>query len=125
MKYDTIGYHPAVIPDDAAGRPLSPTELATIADLEQRLLLDAPAPVRARRSREWYRSANVVPLAALVTAGVLLVVVAAIVGGPLGAAAVLVTIVATAFAWPLLPPTLGGPRRPRRRLRFLRLNRVR
>ena len=103
MKHNAIGYHPAVIPDDAAGRPLSPTELATIADLERRLLVDGPAPVR-RKPRAWYRSANGVPLAALLGAGVLLVVV-------------------TAFAWPLLPPTLGGPVRPRRALRIARLAR--
>ena len=129
MKYDTIGYHPAVIPDDAAGRPLSPTELATIADLEQRLLLEAPAPVRGRaagRRREWHRSVNAAPLAALVGASVVLVVVAAMAGGLLGAAAVLVSVVVTAFAWPLLPPTLGGPVRPRRRrLRMVRLLRRR
>jgi hypothetical protein len=54
----------------------------------------------------------------------LLVIVAAIVGGLLGAGAVLVTIVATAFAWLLLPSTLGGPLRPRRRLRLPRFHRV-
>ena len=129
MKHDTIGYHPAVIPDDAAGRPLSPTELATIADLERRLLVDGPAPVR-RKPRAWYRSANGVPLAALLGAGVLLVVLAVLGsggllggGGVLGAAAVVVSVVVTAFAWPLLPPTLGGPVRPRRALRIARLAR--
>ena len=123
MKHDTIGYHPAVIPDDAAGRPLSPTELATIADLERRLLVDGPVPVR-RKPRAWYRSANGVPLAALLGAGVLLVVVTVLGGGGvLGAAAVVVSVVVTAFAWPLLPPTLGGPVRPRRALRIARLAR--
>ena len=123
MKHDTIGYHPAVIPDDAAGRPLSPTELATIADLERRLLVDGPAPVR-RKPRAWYRSANGVPLAALLGAGVLLVVVTVLGGGGvLGAAAVVVSVVVTAFAWPLLPPTLGGPVRTRRPLRIARLAR--
>ena len=117
-----------MIPDDAAGRPLSPTELATIADLEQRLLgAPAPAPVRGTAPRRrWRRSANIVPLAALLGAGVVLVVVAALTGGLLGAAAVLVSVVVTAFAWPLLPPRLGGPLRPRRRpLRFPRLARPR
>ena len=122
MKNRTIGYHPAVIPDDAAGRPLSPTELATIADLERRLLVDGPVPVR-RRPRAWYRSATGVPLAALLVAGfLLLVVVTALAGGGLlGAAAVLVSVVVTAFAWPLLPPALGGPVRARRRPRIARL----
>ena len=73
MKADTFGYHPVVIPDDAAGRPLSPSELATIADLEQRLLLGTPEPVRARARRSprrrWYRSANAAPLTALVVVG--------------------------------------------------------
>ena len=114
-----------MIPDDAAGRPLSPTELATIADLEQRLL-GAPAPKRGRgtgpRPRAWYRSANGIPLALLLGAGVLLAVVAVVGGGGLlGVAAVLVSVVVTAFAWPLLPAGLGGPVRPRRRLRFARL----
>ena len=119
MNHHTIGYHPAVIPDDAAGRPLSPTELATIADLEQRLL-DAPAP--ARRQRAWYRSVNAVPLAVLLGAGGLLVVVATVGGaGLLGVAAVLASVVVTAFVWPLLPVGLGGPVRPRRGLRFTRL----
>jgi len=123
MKHNAIGYHPAVIPDDAAGRPLSPTELATIADLERRLLVDGPAPVR-QKPRAWYRSANGVPLAALLGAGVLLVVVTVLGGGGLlGAAAVVVSVVVTAFAWPLLPPTLGGPVRPRRALRIARLAR--
>lgn len=125
MNGDTIGYHPAVIPDDASGRPLSPTELATIADLEQRLL-GAPAPERGRgtghRPRAWYRSANGIPLALLLAAGVLLAVVAVVGGGGLlGVAAVLVSVVVTAFAWPLLPSGLGGPVRPRRRLRLARL----
>ena len=123
MKHDTIGYHPAVIPDDAAGRPLSPTELATIADLERRLLVDGPAPVR-RKPRVWFRSANGVPLVALLGAGLLLVVVTVLGGGGLlGAAAVIVSVVVTAFAWPLLPARLGGPVRPRRSLRIARLAR--
>ena len=123
MKHNAIGYHPAVIPDDAAGRPLSPTELATIADLERRLLVDAPTPVR-RRPGAWYRSANGIPLGALLAAGVLLVVVTVLGGGgPVGTAAVVVSVVVTAFAWPLLPPSLGGPVRPRRPRRFARLTR--
>jgi hypothetical protein len=120
VNHDTIGYHPAVIPDDAAGRPLSPTELATIADLEQRLLLDVPAPARERRAglrqHARYRSANAVPLALLLGAGAVLMVVATLVGGGLlGVAAVLVSVVVSALAWPLLPAGLGGPVRPRRR----------
>ena len=95
-------------------------ELATIADLEQRLLLDGPAPPRGPGARlrrpGWRGSANVVPLALLLGAGVLLVVVATVVGGLLAAAAVLVSVVVTAFAWPLLPAGLGGPARPGRRL---------
>jgi hypothetical protein len=129
VNHHPFGYHRAVIPDDAAGRPLSPTELATIADLEQRLLLEAPVPTRGRgtgpRRHRWRRSANVVPLALLLTAGVLLVVVATVVGGLLAAAAVVVSVVLTAFAWPLLPPELGGPLRPRRRLRLARFSRLR
>ena len=132
MKYAPIGYHPAVIPDDAAGRPLSPTELATIADLERQLLVDTPIPDRARgagrpRRRAWRRSANTTPLAALLVAGVLLMVVAGLAGaGLLGALAVLVSVVVTAFAWPLLPRGLGGPVRPRRLpRRFVRPGRPR
>jgi hypothetical protein len=115
-----------VIPDDAAGRPLSPTELATIADLERRLLVDTPIPDRVRGAgRGWRRSANTTPLAALLVAGVLLMVVAGLAGaGLLGALAVLVSVVVTAFAWPLLPRGLGGPVRPRRLpRRFVRLGR--
>jgi hypothetical protein len=125
VKADTFGYHPAVIPDDAAGRPLSPSELAMIADLEQRLLLETPEPVRARawRSprRRWYRSANAAPLTALVVVGIPLVVVAMLTGGLLGAGAVLLSVVVTAFAWPLLPRGVGGPLCPRRFIRFPRL----
>jgi len=117
-----------VIPDDAAGRPLSPTELATIADLERQLLVDTPIPDRARGAgRAWRRSANTTPLAALLVAGVLLMVVAGLAGaGLLGALAVLVSVVVTAFAWPLLPRGLGGPVRPRRLpRRFVRPGRSR
>jgi hypothetical protein len=121
-----------VIPDDAAGRPLSPTELAMIADLERQLLVDTPIPDRARgagssRWRAWRRSANTTPLAALLVAGVLLMVVAGLAGaGLLGALAVLVSVVVTAFAWPLLPRGLGGPVRPRRLpRRFVRPGRPR
>jgi hypothetical protein len=47
-------------------------------------------------------------------------------GGLLGAGAVVATVVATAFAWPLLPPNLGGPVRPHgRRSRIARLFRPR
>ena len=130
MRYDPSGYHPAVIPDDAAGRPLSPTELDTIADLERRLLLDIPAPrVRgAGRPRRgaWLRSANTVPLAALLVAGAVLVMVAGAAGaGLVGVGAVLLSVVATAFAWPLLPGGLGGPVRPRRFSRSRRPTRPR
>ena len=125
MKADTFGYHPAVIPDDAAGRPLSPSELAMIADLEQRLLLETPEPVRARARRSprqrWHRSANAAPLTALVVVGIPLVVVAMLTGGLLGAGAVLLSVVVTAFAWPLLPRGVGGPLCPRRFIRFPRL----
>jgi hypothetical protein len=117
----TIGYHLDVIPDDAAGRPLSPTELATIADLERQLLLD-PAPVRGRaggRRRAWYRSPNAAPLIGLAVAGVLLMVVAAVASGMLGAGTVLVSVVATAFAWSLLPPRLGGSVRLHRRRQWI------
>jgi hypothetical protein len=119
-----------VIPDDTAGRPLTPGERAAIADLERRLLLDAPAPVRDRvavaRPARFHGSTSrrpfaspVVPLVALLGTGVLLVVLAAVVGtGLLGVVAVLVSVVATALAWPLLPAGLGGPvrlvPRPRR-----------
>ena len=65
------------------------------------------------------------PLAALLGAGVVLVVVAVLVGGLLGAAAVLVSVVVTAFVWPLLPSGLGGPLRRRRLPRFIRLARPR
>ena len=126
MNPDTFGYHPAVIPDDAAGRPLSPSELATIADLERRLLVESPAPARGQAGRfprhRWYRSENAAPLKALVVVGVALVVVAMLTGGLLGAGAVLLSIVVTAFAWPLLPRGLGGPLLPRR---FIRLRRPR
>ena len=130
MNHHAFGYHPAVIPDDAAGRPLSPTELATIADLEQRLL-DAPAPARVRGSRRrgdargagrrtscrWPRSS---------VAGVVLVVVAVLAGGLLGAAAVLVSVVVTAFAWPLLPSAARRPAAaPPPAARFIRLARPR
>ena len=128
MKDDTFGYHPAVIPDDAAGRPLSPSELAMIADLEQRLLLETSEPVRARARRSprrrWYRSANAVPLTALAVVGIPLVIVAALAGGLLGAGAVMLSVVVTAFAWPLLPRGVGGPLYPRRIRRFPRFPRL-
>ncbi len=121
MNGERPGYLLAVIPDDTAGRPLTPGERAAIADLERRLLLDAPAPVRDRvavaRPARFHGSTSrrpfaspVVPLVALLGTGVLLIVLAALVGaGVLGAIAVLVTVVATALAWPLLPAGLGGP----------------
>ncbi len=118
-----------MIPDDAAGRPLSPTELATIADLERRLL-DAPGSASVLGGgprRRLHRPANVVPLAALLGAGVVLMIAGVLVGGLPGAAAVAVSVVAAAFTWPLLPPRLGGPVRPRphRRLRSTRPGGVR
>jgi hypothetical protein len=42
-------------------------------------------------------------------------------GGLLGAAAVLASVVLTAVLWPLVPPPLGGPVRPRRSQRRLHL----
>jgi len=54
-----------------------------------------------------------------------LVVVAILAGGLLGAAAVLVSVAVTAFVWPLLPSAVGGPLRPRRLPRFIRLARPR
>ena len=122
------GYLRAVIPDDAAGRPLTPGEQTAIADLEQRLRLDTVVPGhekpsgarpvrfgRARR-RAVGRSAGAVPLVALgITAVALFVLVVVVNAGLLGAAAVLVSVVATALVWPLLPAQFGGPLRPPRR----------
>jgi hypothetical protein len=112
-----------VLPDDAAGRPLSPAELATIADLERQLLLKPAAGHSPRR--RWYRSTNAAPLKALVVVGAGLAVVAMLTGGLLGAGAVLLSVVLTAFAWPLLPRGLGGPLRPRRFTLLARLVRRR
>ena len=112
-----------MIPDDRAGRPLTPREQAAIADLERRLLLAAAPPrpgsgarpVRLRR-RSIPRPSSLGPLVALLgTACVLVAVLAVIGGGLLGGAAVLVSVVATALVWPLVPVGLGGPVRPRRR----------
>jgi hypothetical protein len=121
---DGQGYIRLVIPDDTAGRPLTPGEQAAIADLERRLLLEAPAPLRERRAGRHpvrIRRARPVqtagPLLVLLGTGFLLVaVLIAGGGGLLGAAAVLLSVVATAALWPLLPTGLGGPVRPRRRL---------
>jgi hypothetical protein len=117
-----------VIPDDTAGRPLTPGEQAAIADLERRFLLDAAAPGhdhpvvarptrfgRARR-RSVGRSRAAVPLVALfVTALVLIALVIVVGAGVLGAAAVLVSVVGTALVWPLVPARFGGPGRSLRR----------
>ena len=122
------GYISAVIPDDTAGRPLTPGEQAAIADLERRFLLDAPAPGhdhpvvarptrfgRARR-RVVGRSTAAVPLVALLGTAVVLVALVLVVGGGLlGDAAVLMSVVGTALVWPLLPARFGGPVRPPRR----------
>jgi predicted lysophospholipase L1 biosynthesis ABC-type transport system permease subunit len=121
MTFPDQGYAPAVIPDDTAGRPLTPGEQAAIAELEQRFLLDAPAPLRDHRRvprpvrlvRRVTRSTASVPLVALfVTAVVLIVLVIVVGGGALGVAAVLAAVVATALVWPLLPRRFGGPGRP-------------
>ncbi len=116
-----------MIPDDTAGRPLTPGEQAAIADLERRLLLDDPVPVRdlpvappvrvgspaRRRPRTPVPSA--VPLVALLgTACLLIALLVVLGGGVLGALAVLLSVVATALVWPLLPPRWGGPMRPAR-----------
>ena len=129
MNAHEQGYFAAVIPDDRAGRPLTPGEQAAIADLERRLLLDTPVPVRerlavarpvrvgptaARRTRGPRPSA--VPLIALLGTGCLLIAVLSVAGGGLlGATAVLASVLATAVLWPLLPAQLGGPVRPARR----------
>lgn len=124
MNVDRPGYHPVVIPDDTAGRPLTPGERAVIADLERRLLLDTAVPVRdrlavarpvwARGSAPRHPAASpVVPLIALLATGVVMIVLLAAAGaGLLGMAAAVVSVVATALLWPLLPARLGGPVRP-------------
>jgi hypothetical protein len=123
------GYLRTVIPDDTAGSPLTPGEQAAIADLERRLLLDAPAPVRDRlpvarpvrvgstvRRRPLAPPQSTVPVVALLaTACVLVAVLTVAGGGLLGAAAVLASVVGTALLWPLVPTWLGGPVRPARR----------
>jgi hypothetical protein len=131
MRKPRTGYAVAVIPDDGAGRPLTPRERAALADLERRLLLDVPPParpVRVRATPVRIPSGRVpravpsaaLPLGALLLAGCLLVgAVVAAGGGLLGAAAVLASVVVTALLWPLLPADLGGPVRPRRRGRWL------
>ncbi len=121
------GYPPDVIPDDTAGRPLTPGEQAAIADLERRLLLDNPVPVRdltaappvrvggATRRRSRGPRTSVAPMVALLATACLLVALLVVVGGGvLGATAVLVSTVATALVWPLLPARWGGPVRPAR-----------
>jgi hypothetical protein len=128
-----------VIPDDAAGRPLTPDEQAAIADLERQLLLDAPAPVRnlavvrpvrvgdSARRRSLTPPAAAGPLIALLATACTLMGLLGVIGvGVLGAAAVLVSVAATALGWSLLPARFGGPaRRPlyRRRGRLPRHSR--
>jgi hypothetical protein len=123
-----------VIPDDTAGRPLTPGEKAAIADLERRLLLSTRAPVRnlavvppvrigsgARRRPVPSSRGPAVPLVALLGTACVLVALLAVVGvGVLGAVAVLVSVVATALGWSLLPARFGGPA-----LSSLRLSRLR
>jgi hypothetical protein len=113
-----------VIPDDRAGRPLTPREQAAIADLERRLLIDTPVPrttsgarpVRLRARRSVRRPSSLAPLVALLaTACVLIAVLSVVGGGVLGGAAVLASVLATALLWPLVPVGLGGPGRPARR----------
>jgi hypothetical protein len=121
------GYPTPVIPDDTAGRPLTPREQAAIADLERRLL-DTRPPVRnlvgatavrvgrPTRRRSVASSATVVPLVALLGVACVLVALLGVAGvGALGAAAVLVSVVATAMVWSLLPARFGGAGRSRRR----------
>jgi hypothetical protein len=123
-----------VIPDDTAGRPLTPGEKAAIADLERRLLLSTRAPVRnlslvrpvgggssARRRPGVAPRGPAVPLVALLGTACVLVALLAVVGvGVLGAVAVLVTFAATALVWSLLPARLGGPAPSSLRLSRLR-----
>jgi hypothetical protein len=116
-----------VIPDDRAGRPLTPGEQAAIADLERRLLLDTPVPVRDRvpvvgpirvrpTRRPAARPSSATPLTALLGTACLLITVLSVTGGGLlGATAVLASVMGTALIWPLLPAGLGGPVRPARR----------
>ena len=106
-----------VLPDDTAGRPLTPGEQAAIADLERRFLIEAPAPVRDRlvgagSTRRGRRRAvqGAGPLLALLGVGIVLVVGLIVVHtGLLGVAAVLASVAGTAALWPLLPPRFGGP----------------
>lgn len=121
------GYSTAVIPDDTAGRPLTPGEQAAIADLEQRLL-DVRVPVRdlgvtrpvrvghSTRRVSLNRPTVAAPLVALLGMACVLIALLGVVGvGVLGAAAVLVSVVATAMVWSLLPVRFGGAGRLLRR----------
>lgn len=121
------GYPTDVMPDDTAGRPLTPGEQAAIADLEQRLrdkrapvrnLAIAP-PVRAgrpSRRRSPLPLAAAGPLVALLGVACVLVAVLGVIGvGVLGAAAALASVVATAVVWMLLPLRFGGGGRRARR----------
>jgi hypothetical protein len=115
-----------VIPDDRADRPLTPGERAAIADLERRLLLDAPEPARShagsRRAPAGGRridSPALVAVALLCLAVVLVVVLVVAGGSVLGGVAVLASVVGTGFVWSLMPARFGGPvRRPWRPYRM-------
>jgi hypothetical protein len=122
------GYSRGVIPDDTAGRPLTPGEQAAIAALERQLLLDTPAPVRnlavvrpVRVGRSAGRRSLTPPTAAaplialLATACALIGLLGVIGVGVLGGMAVLVSVVATALVWLSLPARFGGPARRLRR----------
>jgi hypothetical protein len=112
------------MPDDRADRPLTPGERAAIADLERRLLLDAPVPgherpnaqrrlLRRGRSRLVPPPSAVVPLVGLLVVACVLVAVDLVVdGGLLGGLAVLASVVCTALAWRVVPARFGGPGRP-------------
>jgi hypothetical protein len=113
------------MPDDRADRPLTSRERAAIADLERRLLLDAPEPVRnrtgSRRGRTAARRLGSRTSVAVALAGVAVVLLAVLVGAGgsvLGGTAVLASVVGTGLVWPLLPSRFGGPahgyRRPAR-----------
>jgi hypothetical protein len=116
------GYLPAVIPDDRADRPLTPGERAAIADLERRLLLDAPESVRNRAGSRRRPAAagrfDSPTSAAVALIGVAVVLIALLVvagGGVLGGVAVLASVVGTGLVWRLVPARFGGPTRRFRR----------
>ena len=105
-----------MIPDDRADRPLTPGERAAIADLERRLLLDAPEPARSHagsrrvRAGGWWISAPASVAVALLGVAVVLVAVLVVAGGGvLGGVAVLASVVGTGLVWSLMPARFGGP----------------